>query len=484
MPADISQDFWITLCLWAVALGWFLFQAWRGRGPVVGLALAFWTALAMIHLFGGLIQLFPWHQPLTRADTLRGFPLTGYALAGLLAGHMLFTWLAPAHRFGPVRPRPFPPGGVAMAVGTLMVGFVLFFLLGRLIQFLPRGATAVLSNGLNLGVACIGLLWWQFYSWGRRIQAWWIVASILLLPALTLLVQGFLGFGITALCTFGCLLLANYRPRLVVLGLALIGGYLFLSLYPAYLASRTRIREAVWGEQSYEVRVATTMENLQSKWEWFNPVDEEHLAAIEQRLNQNSLVGIARRRIERGVVPLARGETVVDAFLSLIPRAIWPDKPAFAGSRGLVTRYTGIRFGETTSVGIGFVMEFYVNFGESGVVLGFFGIGMLLAFADLSAGRCLMRGQFEGCLLYWAAGQTLLLVGGTLAEVPAAALGAILLCLGITRVVLPGVGADPRAMPLPRLVSPRTAPPQLERTTPGPSPPAPPVTSEPSTPSP
>ena len=61
--------------------------------------------------------------------------------------------------------------------------------------------------------------------------------------------------------------------------------------------------------------------------------------------------------------------------MGLVPRALWPDKPAVGGGGSLVTEYTGIPFEEGTSVGAGQVLEFYVNFGIPGVLAGFAGLG-------------------------------------------------------------------------------------------------------------
>ena len=88
-------------------------------------------------------------------------------------------------------------------------------------------------------------------------------------------------------------------------------------------------------------------------------------------MNQNQLVGAAVQYLESGYAPFATGDTLIQSALAIIPRAIWPDKPVFAGSPGLVTQYTGIQFAAGTSVGVGQVLEFYINFGSPGVVGGF-----------------------------------------------------------------------------------------------------------------
>jgi hypothetical protein len=260
--------------------------------------------------------------------------------------------------------------------------------------------------------------------------------------------------GIGALLLFGCFLLAQYRPRSEIVAVAALGTFLFLSLYPAYIAHRTEMRTAIWRQESMGVR-AQAVRRFQQSWSWFDVTNVEHLRAVEERLNQNGLLGAARRRVESGQVQMAAGETIGEAFLALIPRIIWPDKPGFGGSRDLVSRFTGTRFAEGTSVGFTLAMEFYVNFDTWGVVLGFGMCGALLAFFDVRAGRRLVEGNFEGTLLYWVAGQTLVNVGGNLAAIPPGMVGAALLTLAVTRVGLPALGLDPRPLgprPLPARV--------------------------------
>ena len=94
---------------------------------------------------------------------------------------------------------------------------------------------------------------------------------------------------------------------------------------------------------------------------------------------------------EDGWAAFAYGATVPP--WALIPRAVWPDKPDVAGSGDIVSEFTGIRFAEGTSVGVGQVMEFYVNFGIPGVLIGFFGLGYLLMWLDQGIMRSLLRGR-------------------------------------------------------------------------------------------
>src|SRR6185437_11887263 len=94
-------------------------------------------------------------------------------------------------------------------------------------------------------------------------------------------------------------------------------------------------------------------------------------------------VGLAAARIQQGQVDLLDGESVTDGLIELIPRAFWPDKPTTAGSGQLVADMTGLRLNQDTSWGVGNVMEFYINFGLPGVIIGFVALGWLIGSLDV-----------------------------------------------------------------------------------------------------
>src|SRR5690606_2889122 len=150
--------------------------------------------------------------------------------------------------------------------------------------------------------------------------------------------------------------------------------------------------------------------------EWFDVENSEHLWRVDDRLNQNHLVGRAVESIDTGLVEPALGGTLVEAALALIPRAIWPNQPVMAGSGGLVSPYPGPPFAGDTSVGIGHVMEWYVNFTMPGVVLGFALFGTVLVYVDRSAFVWLYRGHAGRFAMWFMPGISLLVVGGSFVE--------------------------------------------------------------------
>jgi hypothetical protein len=172
-----------------------------------------------------------------------------------------------------------------------------------------------------------------------------------------------------------------YRPRWHLLAGLLVLLYAGLSLWVAYAAHRGTIREAVWGGQSIEARIDATLAMLSSIAP-FSIANPEHLQPVDDRLNQNYLVGAAVRTTP-SLVPFRNGETIYSAVYAFIPRAIWPNKPVVAGSGSYVSDHTLISFAQGTSVGMGQVLEFYINFGMVGLVTGFVLLGMILRYVDI-----------------------------------------------------------------------------------------------------
>jgi len=193
-------------------------------------------------------------------------------------------------------------------------------------------------------------------------------------------------------------------------------AYLGMSIYVTYMRDRNDIRDVVWAGADVGDRVDQLQGTIASA-EWFDVANLDHLERIDSRLNQNYLVGAAVLYLEADKVDYARGSTLWDAVLSMVPRAMWPGKPVFAGSGDLVSTYTGIRYAEGTSIGIGAVMECFVNFGRWGVFGGFFLIGAAVVYVDRSAGSALRRGDADVFLRWYLPGLSLLNVGGLFAEV-------------------------------------------------------------------
>jgi hypothetical protein len=213
------------------------------------------------------------------------------------------------------------------------------------------------------------------------------------------------------------------------------------------MAAREDIREAVWGHKPLSRRVEVVIVTVGQQW---RPVDEnsdDFLCSLNQRLNQNIIVGDAILYMKASGTSFGYGETLVDSLLAMVPRVIWLDKPVFAGGSALVTRYTGVSYNDATSVGIGHVGEFYVNFGEIGVAIGFTAVGLILGLMDRAGAHHLRAGRFRSFLLWFVPAQMFMHVTGSFAEATGGLMGAIVLCLTVSRLlrrpVLPATARGP-----------------------------------------
>jgi hypothetical protein len=192
------------------------------------------------------------------------------------------------------------------------------------------------------------------------------------------------------------------------------------------MRDRDDLRSIVWSGSSLGERVASIRESA-AQFEWFSLQDPEHLLRIDRRLNQNYLVGAAVVRVEADQVELAHGATFVDAIYALLPRALWPEKQIAAGSGDLVSTYTGFRFARHTSVGIGQVLECYVNFGTLGVLICFLLLGAATTFVDGIALRALWAGNIRQFTMWYVPGIALLNLGGSFVEATSTAAAGLIM---------------------------------------------------------
>lgn len=322
--------------------------------------------------------------------------------------------------------------------------------------------TSVIVNLTNLQVVGIVLGIWQglVEKAPRKVLQWLALSP--LLPFLTVTTGGFLGYGVVSVVVISLFLLSRIRLQWWHIPALLVIVYVGLSLFITYIEGRGEIRDAVWGNEAYSERFEVVGAEF-SQWEWFDWQNQDHLARIDDRLNQNFLVGVARANLESGVVHFGEGETLQRAFIAFIPRVLWPDKPVVAGGTEIVTKYTLIEFYGSTSVAAGQVMEFYVNFGMTGVILGFAFLGFLFAWVDSRCAYRLDSNNLFAFLRWYLVGMALLKPTDDLTVMTAGAASAlvtaILLEQGLKWWFARQSKAKPQtptgAIPVPALVPPR-----------------------------
>lgn len=408
-----KSEFTPYLAVWLLVLGAILLRTWTGKKNGAGLMLAYCFQLWLFYWTGAFAHSLPWSQLPDTEVTFLGFRQSTFAIAAFGIGGLV---IAPV-LYDLSGRRRLPLGKpVALPGAYLLAGLVSFAILAPIASRIPSmGAVSSVGQQLILVGICLGF-WKEWKKRNNTGMARWLVCCALL-PAITLLQQGFIGYGVIAASIVLAFIVRTYQPRYVLVAAGLAGLYLGISVYVAYMRERTAIRASVWGEEEYASRFETA-KRIGEVFEPFDVHNNTHLVTVDERLNQNFLVGAAVLELSR-TGAYSHGETLVQALFSMVPRAIWPDKPTFAGSGNLVTRFTGIVFAENTSVGIGPVLEFYANFNTIGVIIGFLCMGALVGVADLAAEASLLTEDWLAFGLYFLLGISFLNVSGSMVEVAA-----------------------------------------------------------------
>ena len=399
----------------------------RRSGATSGLVLAYALQLVILHWLAAAIYLLPWYYHLDTEVVFAGLQESTYAMAGFTIGAVVVVPLLLRRRVEELdwsNVNRIDPRMVKMYLG---LGIFSYAVLTPLVGNAPT-ISAIVTGGASCTVLGLALGCWNGSQETRRSTLWkWGVVTAAL-PFVTIMAQGFLGYGLAAAAIVFTFVASFYRPRWKVLVFGIVAAYLGMSLYVTYMRDRADIRQVVWGGESPSARIARLIDTF-STLEPFDLRNIDHLQRIDLRLNQNYLVGSAVMYLRTREELFARGETLVDALLAPIPRVLWPEKTMVAGSGNLVTRFTGIRFVEGTSVGIGQVMELYVNFGGLGVFIGFIVIGAVLGYVDLMAANRRNRGDWPGFAVWFLPGLSMLQLGGSLMEVTSSAAAALVVAL-------------------------------------------------------
>jgi hypothetical protein len=384
-----------------------------GRGGA--LTLAYFLGLSLIHVPGVLPFLDSGSGLVDENETSLGFDTTILGMAAFVAGAVLanridrrgaFAMGAPRRRRAQVFDR--------LGWRTFALGVVAQFFLLPLSGKVPS-LTSVVAAWATLLI--LGL-WLVTYGAAAAADRRGMLATFALLPVLpmaSLVTGGFLGYGVYWVLSVVAFLFVITRRRIWFYAAAPPVMFLGLSLFVTYMGQRTGIREVVWQEQAGMLARLARASAIVTEFELLDLSSPTQVTALDDRLNQNFLVGLAVNNLEEGGASFAYGGTIPP--WALIPRAVWPDKPDIGGGRTIVADFTGFQVAEGTSFGAGQVLEFYVNFGIPGVFIGFLGLGYLLMWLDRGIMRALAADDVRGLLLRAMPGLMLLQPGGNLLEI-------------------------------------------------------------------
>jgi len=394
----------VVICLFCfVTLIAFL----RYKRISLGLPIAYLGSLLLIHVPGAVAHI------VDGGNLLKGGVYTeiGIFFTAIASSCFLFgVWLAHLRTTPPVR---------AAAPRAQFWNFCLYGgILVTTISYLTGVPTfgAILQKGGPIWMFAV-MLGLRSAMLRRDVPATWRWLFVLALyPTLMLLLGGFLSYGsVVAMIVLSALAVtARSRARVVfgTLGLVFVG----ISIFLGYFQNRDAIRGAVWGGRDTEARVAASLSAVKDV-EWFDPSNTAHLWALDARLNQNYFVGLAAARIESGKSEFLHGRTLWEGALAVIPRALWPDKPIKAGSGDIVSEMTGLLLSKETSFGVGNVMEFHINFGIFGIVMGFLLFGIVIGLLDRRAAELEIQGELGKAVLYFLPAVAIIQPNGSMVEI-------------------------------------------------------------------
>ena len=387
----------------------------RRNSVSLGLPFAYLSLLFLYHVPGAYVQLVDDMFIGHRHEIALGFRLTAIGFVSFVIGVWLARREATGAQAAPVlrtsqmqfeEDRPF--------WWFCIVGGWLFSFALTPLRELPSIGAAIYNGG---AIWMLGLMLGLRSAVRKHDRKWTMIWTGLLFayPALILVTIGFLSYGTAAVIIVASTLAVSGRSYWRIVFTTVLTVYLALSLFSNYFQGRDSIRRAVWSGASTERRVEA-ISKIFTEFKLFDGTDQIVLVGFDIRLNQNYFIGLAAENIESNKVQYLYGESVTDALLALIPRALWPDKTVFGGSPEIVAKMTGLWLNPDTSWGVGNVMEFYINFGIPGVIVGFLVLGWLLGRFDHRAALAETRRDYKAAMIYFLPAVALIQPLGSMVE--------------------------------------------------------------------
>ncbi len=413
----------------ALAAGLVVLQRWNKKDYNVGLTILFLANLFLIHWAGAVVHILPWYENIDFERTLSGFRLTTYGILAFVFGCFAISMVRKrivraaltVETSNVIDMKNLHFTSMFYAVFGILSAFAFFIGLKRVPSI---GALA--SVGISMIVVGFCLIcWYSLIKRDYKQLTVWLGLS-LMFPFLTVVGLGFLGFGVAL-----TLIVYVFVARFIRLDLKLVLGillfaYMSVSFYQNYMRDRTDLRGVLWEQEGGIQAGINQLKLTLSNFELFNPFDETQLDRINVRMNQNVLIGASVDYLDFSDA-YARGETMIDSFIALVPRIIWPEKPFKLGGSELVSKYTGITFEEGTTIAMGQVMELYVNFGALGVIVGFFVLGMILTLVDTKAAAALTKCEWNHFALWFLPSLPLLDSHATFAQLVSTVAASVIL---------------------------------------------------------
>ncbi len=402
----------VAVCLAAfVALIWML----RASQVSLGLPIAYLGSLLLIHVPGAIAYMIdsqgilPW-----RVFTQIGIGFTAIGAVCFVIGVGL-------NHLRAVAPVPVAADRRSFNRFCLLGGWVVTTVAS--VISIPSIGAALQRGGAVWMLAIMLALRSALRSRDWKMGVRWLVA-LTIYPILMLLLGGFLSYGIAALLiVLSAVVIPVRSPVRVTLGVA-VASIVGISVFLSYFEHRSDIRRAVWGGASVDSRIEASMGAVRDV-SFFDATNPNHLKALDLRLNQNYFAGLAASRIATGKVDYLKGRSLWDGLLAFIPRALWPEKPVVAGSPKIVAEMTGLSLSKGTSFGVGNVMEFQINFGIPGLIIGFLLLGLIIGRLDRLAATADLKAELGRTFLFFLPAVALIQPNGSIVEMASGAAAAL-----------------------------------------------------------
>jgi hypothetical protein len=241
-----SFDLALWLAIWMAAVTVILYRGWKSSSPGVGLGLAYRLHLWLIHWVAASIYLLPWYQNYDVGLVEMGFQQSAYGVLAFAVGSLVLTPIVLSFRRFPTSLFMAYESHPNLPKAYMLIGGVSYLLLSSTLGHVPT-ANALVAVGQQLFVVGLCLSCWKAWQEKdlRRFIGWSVAA--LLMPLITIISRGFIGYGAVATFIVLTFIASFYRPRWQVIVAGLLLGYLGLSFYGSYMRDRSEIRGVVWG---------------------------------------------------------------------------------------------------------------------------------------------------------------------------------------------------------------------------------------------
>lgn len=360
--------------------------------PLVGLLFGFYFPLTVLrgqsnvyNVFDPTTQFTPLSPELDYARPVE-LALGGWVM--LLAGYAIAVRVWPGRR----RPSTFAHQIWNVrrlrraAVAMLLAGLV-FDLLQQAVQIplVLRGLLTFVSMLSRLGVGLLIVLWVR-----RQLS---VSERLLLYVALVVMSyiqigHGSVGnFALVMLVLFLALWIAGGRLGVGWLALACGSALLFVAMRgvaPEFRRAVWFANEAIPAGQRGQLMLGMLLRRVET--DGMGVVADGWKVVTSRSADMDLFADVVRRTPSE--VPYWGGHTYVSLIGMAVPRMLWPDKPTKTLGGQFGHRY-GYLFPSdySTSINLPFLVEFYANFGASGVIAGMFLVGVIYRLLSLSLNR-------------------------------------------------------------------------------------------------